>query len=182
MLSPNLFLPYLLIALVVTAVAARRARTPSRKRWITVGLLGFFFAFAYIDDILGGIQHKWLCHKEAGFFVYKTAKLPPEMYDAAGKPKFMTDQVINENALAPYLRFEWKTAPQYRHTFLRIEKHNYRAIDHKTGEILAEGIMFFSWPSEFIPTISHVSANVCFEGTEELDLWRRWRAELFALT
>lgn len=182
MLSPTLFLPYLLIALFVTAVAAFRARTPSRKRWITVGLFAFFFAFAHIDDILGGIQHKWLCHKEAGFFVYKTAKLPPELYDASGKPKFVTDRAINEKILAPYLRFEWKTSPQYRQTFVRIEKHNYHAIDQKTGEILAEAVTFFSWPSEFIPAISHVSANVCFEGNEELDQWKRWRAQLFGLT
>jgi hypothetical protein len=179
MLSPTLFLPYLLIALVVTAVAARRARTPSRKRWITVGLLAFFIVFAYIDDILGGIQHKWLCHKEAGFFVYKPAKLPPEMYDASGKPKFITGQGPNEEVLKPYLKFEWTNNREYRQLFLKIDKRFYRVINQQTGEVLAEHVTFSAWPSEFIPTFSHQSATGCFDSSESLSKWTKWEAALF---
>ena len=181
MLSPTLFLPYLLIALVVTAVAARRARTPSRKRWITVGLLGFFFAFAYIDDILGGIQHKWLCHKEAGFFVYKAAKLPPEMYDAAGKPKFMTEQGPDKKMLEPFLIFDRQITRDYRRTFLKIDKRIYRITNRQTSEVIGESITFSAWPSEFIPAFSHVSASGCFDDTDAMRQWNKWEAELFRL-
>ena len=179
MLSPTLFLPYVLIALVVTAVAARRASTRVRKRWITIGLLAFFWAFAHIDDILGGIEHKWLCHKEAGFWVYKPVKLPPELYDAKGKPRFMTERGPDEKMLSPHLQFYTRMIPAYRHTFLKIDKRVYAAIDTRNGETLAENITFSAWPSEFIPTISHISADGCFAGTDEVELWHRWYTKLF---
>ena len=179
MLSPTLFLPYLLIALVVTAVAARRAGSRSRKAWVTIGLLAFFFAFAHIDDILGGIEHRWLCHKEAGFWVYKQAKLPPELYDAAGKPKFMTDHGPNKKLLEPYLKFEWTNNREYGWLFLKIDKRLYRVINRQTGEVLAENVTFSAWPSEFIPTFSHVSATGCFDSSETLSQWTKWEAALF---
>jgi len=179
MLSPTLFLPYLLLALVVTAVAARRANTPSRKRWITIGLLAFFFAFAHIDDILGGIQHKWLCNKEAGFFVYKTAKLPRELYDASGKPRFMTDRGPDKKMLEPYLVFDWKIDRDYRRTFLKIDKSVNRVSDRHSGQVIGESITFLAWPAEFIPAISHISADRCVEGPEEEEQWRSWYSKLF---
>lgn len=181
MLSPTLFLPYLLLALVVTAVAARRANTPSRKRWITIGLLAFFFAFAHIDDILGGIQHKWLCNKEAGFFVYKTAKLPRELYDASGKPRFMTDRGPDKKMLEPYLVFDWKIDRDYRRTFLKIDKSVNRITNRHTGEIIGESITFLAWPSEFIPAFSHVSASGCFDDFDAMRQWNKWEGELFRL-
>jgi len=181
MLSPSLFLPYLLIALVVTAVAARRARTPSRKRWVTIGLLAFFIAFAYIDDILGGIEHRWLCHKEAGFWVYKQAKLPPELYDAAGKPKFMTDRGPDEKMLAPYIRYEWRTVSEYSKTFLKIDQVSYHVVDLRNGEVIAKNTTFHAWPSDFIPAFSHVAAVACFVGNEQATLWRRWDLQVYGL-
>jgi len=179
MLSPTLFLPYLLLALVVTAVAARRANTPSRKRWITIGLLAFFFAFAHIDDILGGIQHKWLCNKEAGFFVYKTAKLPGELYDASGKPRFMTDRGPDKKMLEPFLIFDRQTNRDYKRTFLKIDKRIYQIRNRQTGEVIGESVAFFAWPSEFIPAFSHVSASGCFDDADELRQWNKWEVELF---
>lgn len=181
MLSSSLFLPYLLIALVVTAVAARRARTPARRRWFTVGLLVFFWAFAHIDDLLGGIQHKWLCHKEAGFFVYKTAKLPPELYDAAGKPKFMTEQGPDKKMLEPYIVFDSQVVREYRHLFLKIDKHIHRIFGRETSDLFAENVTFSAKPSAFIPTISHIGANRCSEITDEVNQWRKWEADVFNL-
>jgi len=181
MLSPDLFLPYVVFAVIVTAVAAWRARTP-RRRWATAaGLLVFFFAFAHFDDILGAVEHKWLCHEEAGFWVYKPARLPKELYDAAGKPKFMTDRGPDEKMLSPYLRFNYKLMRGYRHWSLKIDKRTYVANDARTGEVLAENVTFFSWPSEFIPRISKSSADPCFKGVQEDEHWRRWYAELFRL-
>ena len=181
MLSSSLFLPYLLIALVVTAVAARRARTPARRRWLTVGLLVFFWAFAHIDDLLGGIQHKWLCHKEAGFFVYKTAKLPPEMFDAAGKPRFMTDRGPDENMLARYVEFRSQIVRNYGSIFLKIDKHIVRVVALQPEEILGEYISFSAWPSEFIPTFAHVGANGCRTASEEQKDWHEWEATLLGV-
>jgi hypothetical protein len=181
MLSPSLFLPYLLIALVVTAVAARRARTPSRKRWITIGLLAFFIAFAHIDDILGGIEHRWLCHKEAGFFVYKTAKLPPELYDANGKPRFMTNLEPNKKMLEPFLRFQKSDITQFSRLPLIIDKYHVRVIDARNGDLLGENIDFARWPSTFLPTISHEGATGCFAGQDEVKMWHDWYKELLSL-
>lgn len=181
MLPPNFFLPYLLLALVVTVVAARRARTPSRKRWITIGLLVFFWAFAHIDDILGGIEHKWLCNKEAGFWVYKPAKLPPELYDAAGKPRFMTNLEPNKKLLEPYMRFQKQDLAQFSKLPLIIDKYHVRVIDAKTGELLGENIDFARWPSTFLPTISHESATGCFAGQDELKMWHDWYKQLLNL-
>ena len=181
MLPPNFFLPYLLLALVVTAVAARRARTPSRRRWVTIGLLAFFVAFAHIDDILGGIEHRWLCHKEAGFWVYKQAKLPAELYDAGGKPKFMTAQGLDKKLLEPYLVFDWKVDRDYRRTFLKIDKSVHRISNRQTSEVIGESITFLAWPSEFVPTFSHISADGCFDDTDAMRQWNKWEAELFRL-
>lgn len=182
MLSSSLFLPYLLIALVVTAVAARRARTPARRRWFTVGLLVFFWAFAHIDDLLGGIQHKWLCHKEAGFFVYKTAKLPPEMFDAAGKPRFMTDRGPDKKMLGPYVRYEWAATDGYSQRFLKIDKVSFRVTDSRTEQLLGEHITFSAWPSSFIPTFRHVGSAGCVEGEEEVSLWNAWDKAILGVT
>lgn len=179
MLSPNLFLPYVLLAVIVTAVAAWRARTPKRRAWTAVGLLVFFFAIAHIDDILGGIEHKWLCHKEAGFWVYKPVTLPRELYDAAGKPKFMTAHGPDEKMLIPYIKFNYKLVRDYRQWFLKIDKRTYVANDARTGETIAENVTFFSWPSEFIPRISKHRAAPCFRGAEENEHWRRWYGQLF---
>jgi len=181
MLSPTLFLPYLLLALVVTAVAARRAKTPARKRWITIGLLAFFFAFAHVDDILGGIQHKWLCREEAGFFVYKSVKLPPELYDANGKPRFMTDRGPNKQMLAPYLDFRTKVIRDHANLFLKIDKHIFQVVSRDPETILGEIVSFSAWPSEFIPSFSHVGAYGCLNTPEELRLWHEWESRLFAL-
>ena len=179
MLSPSLFLPYLLFALVVTAVAARRAKTPQRKRWITVGLLGFFCVFAFVDDILGGIQHRWLCHKEAGFFVYSRADLPQEFYDASGNPTFYKADGIDKDRLKGYLNFDWQVIRNYRSSFQNIDKRIFKIIDKHTDKVIAENISFFAWPSEFVPTISHISANDCFDSTDELARWSSWEAEIF---
>ena len=181
MLSPNLFLPYVVFAVIVTAVAAWRAHTPRRRWWTTAGLLVFFFAFAHSDDILGAVEHKWLCHEEAGFWVYKPARLPKELYDAAGKPKFMTDRGPDKKLLAPYLIFDRQISRNYKRTFLKIDKRIYRVRNRQTGEIVGESITFFAWPSEFIPTISHISASGCFDDAEKLIKWNKWERELFRL-
>ena len=181
MLSPTLFLPYVLLAVVVTVVAAWRARTPKRRWWTAAGLLVFFVAFAHIDDILGGIQHKWLCNEEAGFWVYKPVKLPKELYDAAGKPRFMTARGPDKEMLRPYLAFEWSSVNQYRQSFLEITKRSYRVTNRKTGELLAEIVTFSAWPSKFIPTFAHVGAYRCANVSEEIPRWREWEKKLFDL-
>jgi len=181
-LSPSLFLPYLVLAVVATVVAARRASTPSRKRWTAIGVIALFWGFGYIDDVVGGIQHKWLCHKEAGFWVYNRVKLPPEFYDASGRPKFLSAQGPDEKILDPYLRFDWRIVRGYRQLFLKIDKRTYSVIDKRSGQTVAENITFMSWPSEFIPTLSHISANRCFEDTEEEDMWTQWYSKLFSMS
>ena len=181
MLSPDLFLPYVVFAVIVTAVAAWRARTP-RRRWATAaGLLVFFFAFAHFDDILGAVEHKWLCHEEAGFWVYKPARLPKELYDAAGKPKFMTDRGPDTKILAPYIRYEWKTVSAYSNKFLKIDKVTYQVVDLRNREIIAKNTTFQAWPSEFIPALSHVAAKSCFDRSDRSALWRRWHREILGL-
>ena len=181
MLSPTLFLPYVLLAVVVTVVAAWCARTPKRRWWTAAGLLVFFVAFAHIDDIVGGIQHKWLCNEEAGFWVYKPVKLPKELYDAAGKPRFMTSHGPDKKMLAPYLLFERRIDRNYRQAFLKIDKRVYRVASRQTGEIIGENITFFAWPSAFLPAISHVSARGCSDDVESLGQWTKWEATLFRL-
>ena len=181
MLSPSLFLPYVLVALVVTAVAARRAKTPRRKRWITIGLLAFFCVFAFIDDIFGGIQHKWLCQKEAGFFVYKSANLPKELFEPSGGPRFITNHGPDIKMLEPYVRYDRRKIDGYSRFFLKIDKVVSRVSDAQTGQLLGEHVGFWAWPSAFVPTPSHVSASRCFDGTDEIARWNEWDRQVLGV-
>jgi hypothetical protein len=178
-LSPALFLPYLVLAIVVTIVAAWKASTSRRKWGAAIASLVFFSVFASIDDILGGIQHKWLCHKEAGFFVYKTAKLPPELFDANGKPRFISDDYAGEKMLSPFVDFRPEVIREYRGQFLKIDKHVIRVVLKNPEVLLGEYVSFSKWPSQFIPTLFHIRANRCVAPVDEMAQWHEWQSALF---
>jgi len=67
------FLAYLLIALGVVYGVARLARSNGRSPWRWGGLAALvMYLIPFWDWIPTVVVHRYYCHKEAGFWVYKT--------------------------------------------------------------------------------------------------------------
>ncbi|MFO1205257.1 MAG: hypothetical protein U1E63_05945 [Burkholderiales bacterium] len=161
MLNPNYFLPYVILAIAVTVLAARMQH-PGLQRWLAVALiLTAFWLFGHVDDFLGAREHRDLCAKEAGMKVYKKAHLPPEFYNADGTPNFMRAEGPDWEQLGGYVRTQSNDTTNYPTRYLRTDKRVDQIVDQRTNEVLAEKIDFAAWPSPFIPSIWHASAKRC---------------------
>lgn len=67
------FLAYLLIALGIVAWAARLARSNGRSPWRWGGLAALvMYLIPFWDWLPTVAMHRYYCHKEAGFWVYKS--------------------------------------------------------------------------------------------------------------
>lgn len=169
--SFQLFVAYFVLAVVVIVFAVRRAR-PGWAKWAAgLGTFGLFWGLTLIDDVMGTLEHKALCEKEAGVKIYKQVKLPPEFYLPGGRPKFINEEggIVDpqiEKTLAGHIKFKWKGQDSYSLRYLKIDKDVRSVIDAKTGELLAEWVYFRRWPSPFVPSVIHTNAIGCGESAQ----------------
>jgi len=160
--SFQLFVAYFVLAVVVIVFAVRRAR-PGWAKWAAgLGTFGVFWGLTLIDDVMGTLEHKALCEKEAGVKIYKQVKLPPEFYLPDGKPRFIEPNGdISEKFLASYIKFNRRVESSYVSRYLKVDKDVYSINDAVTSEPLAVRVDFLRWPSPFVPSILHGGAIRC---------------------
>jgi len=184
--SFQLFVAYFVLAVVVIVFAVRRAR-PGWAKWAAgLGTFGLFWGLTLIDDVMGTLEHKALCEKEAGVKIYKQVKLPPEFYLPGGRPKFMDEagNIIDyeiKKTLSGYIKFERKDQDSYSRRYLKIDKYIETISDAANTELLAERINFARWSSPFVPSVTHRNAKLCQDSTQVYyESVRRFNQEVFS--
>lgn len=108
-----------------------------------IGLLTFavLLPLPLIDEIIGKFQFDKLCREEAGVKVYGKLELGPEFFCSDGTPNlFVTcskgDRRLNEliKAVVEFSDTKFKKI----NSTSDISRGNYRIIDKRSGEVLAE--------------------------------------------
>ena len=156
------FPAYMVLTVGVTVILVKFIQ-PGWAKWCT-GLLSLlsFWGMGHVDEILGAREHQMLCGKEAGVKILKKAQLPTEFYNSEGAPKFlMWNGSVDPKKLSGFISIEWTSKQEPSAKYLRIDRDEYKIIDTKTGTLLGEAVDFRKWPSSFIPSIGHYSADRC---------------------
>ena len=179
--SFQLFVGYVIMAIVVTSLAVHFTKLKYVKWVVGFACVSVFYGMTRIDDYLGGNEHRMLCKKYAVTKVYKQAYLPQKFYDTQGNPKFIDQQGgIYEPSLEGYIKFTYGGKDSYSNRYVKIDKTIYAISDVRSGKLLGEMIDFIRWPSPFVPTFVHSKAVGCVKSPEEIyKLKEKFRRKIF---
>lgn len=151
------FCAYLTVSILVIIWAARFAKKKGRSPWLG-GILAILVMYNLVfwDYIPVLVNHHNLCKERGGFWIYKT----PEQWfkenpDAIGKKWAKPGEILRTEKISGGTRY-WRSDYIYSESFLdqsfahAVSKYEYRLIDARTGETLAEMVDFKRGESNFL--------------------------------
>lgn len=156
------FVAYVVLTLTVTVTLVRFTDSGWAKLLVGVASVVAFWEMAQVDEFLGAWEQKELCAKYAGLKAYRAPSLPSELYDSGGRPNFFNSNGdVNSEMLKGFIEFDSKRQEGFATRYVTIDKNLYSIRDARTGQLLAEYVDFWRWPSPFIFSIIHPKATGC---------------------